>query len=175
LDTTQWTAEAFPGWNQDWQKSLEVLPGESESDLGCDEWETQPTLLIQRDTFANMFHDSEDFFNTFIALAILQWNTDNLQIIIADLYPKGPFWEMWTRVFSNAGRRIPLTAWDLKTKYGAKKVCYKVKRLTRRRDTRLLLPLTLSVYARTWRWEFTGPRRPSQWRRGARRAREPPL
>ena len=89
-------------------------------------WETRPTLLVQRDTFANMFHNSEDFFNAFIALAILRWNTADLQVIVADLYPKGPFWDMWSKVFSNVGRQKPLTAWDLKTKYGAKKVCFKV-------------------------------------------------
>jgi hypothetical protein len=132
LNSTLWTADAFPGWNQDWQKSLDILPGQSESDLGCDIWETQPTLLIQRDTFANMFHNSEDFFNAFIALAILRWNTADLQVIIADLYPKGPFWDMWSRVFSNVARRKPLTAWDLKTKYGAKKVCFKVNRHEKR-------------------------------------------
>jgi hypothetical protein len=79
-----------------------------------------------------MFHNSEDFFNAFIALAILRWNTADLQVIIADLYPKGPFWDMWSRVFSNVARRKPLTAWDLKTKYGAKKVCFKVNRHEKR-------------------------------------------
>ena len=124
----------------------------SEAALGCDVWEDQPTLVVQRDTFANFFHgerpaawglfdsvvrtatgltvpspstpDSEDFFNVFVALAVLQWSTDDLQMVIADLYPKGPFWDMWSRVF--AGRRPPLTAWDLKKRYGkSSRVCYR--------------------------------------------------
>jgi len=79
--------------------------------------------VLQRDTFANFFHDSEDFFNVFIALAVLQWPTSDLQVVLADLYPKGPFWDIWSRVF--AGKRPPLTAWDLKTKYKGGKVCYR--------------------------------------------------
>eukprot|EP00614_Pseudopedinella_elastica_P013743 CAMPEP_0172585074 /NCGR_PEP_ID=MMETSP1068-20121228/4546_1 /TAXON_ID=35684 /ORGANISM="Pseudopedinella elastica, Strain CCMP716" /LENGTH=568 /DNA_ID=CAMNT_0013379417 /DNA_START=188 /DNA_END=1895 /DNA_ORIENTATION=- len=122
-DPSEWKKAAFPGWNEDWFKSLDTGRAE-DTDLGCDHWEEQPTLLLQRDTFANFFHDSEDFFNTFIALAVLKWPTDDLQVIITDLYPKGPFWDMWSRVF--AGRRAPLTAWDLKTKYGKQsRVCYR--------------------------------------------------
>ena len=46
----------------------------------------------------NFFHDSEDFVNTLIALAILEWNVKDLQILITDLYPKGPFWPIWDRL-----------------------------------------------------------------------------
>jgi len=54
---------------------------------------------------------------------VLKWSTKNLQIIVADLYPKGPFYDIWEKVF--AGDRPPLTAWDLKSKYGAKKLCFR--------------------------------------------------
>ena len=80
------------GWNEDWRKAFVELPGSSDSELECDVWVEEPTLILQRDTFANFFHNSEDFFNTFIALAVLKWNTRDLQIILGDLYPKGPFW-----------------------------------------------------------------------------------
>ena len=127
LDASLWRPEAFPGWNLDWQKALEVVPSDSVTDpLQCDVWEETPTLLLQRDTFANFFHDSEDFFNTFIALAVLQWSTRDTQVVLADLYPKGPFWDMWDRVFNGGGDgRGPLTAWDLKKKYGGRRVCYR--------------------------------------------------
>jgi hypothetical protein len=35
-----------------------------------------------------------------------------VQIYLLDLYPKGPFWDMWSRVFN--GGRPPKMAWDLK-------------------------------------------------------------
>lgn len=56
---------------------------------GCDVYEDAPTLIIERDTFANFFHNSEDFFNTFLALAILRWPMRDLQILLTDIYPKG--------------------------------------------------------------------------------------
>jgi hypothetical protein len=50
------------------------------SALGCDEWVEHPVLLVQRDTFANFFHDSEDFVNAFLAMAILGWNLKDTQV-----------------------------------------------------------------------------------------------
>lgn len=47
--------------------------------------------IVQRDTFANLFHDSEDFVNAFLAMAILRMAPGETQIFITDLYPKGPF------------------------------------------------------------------------------------
>ena len=58
----------------------------------CDEWIEHPALLTQRDTFANFFHDSEDFFNVFIAMAVLEWTPQQTQMLLTDLYPEGPFW-----------------------------------------------------------------------------------
>ena len=129
LDRSLWKAEAFPGWNVDWQKALEVVDAADAADgdpLACDVWVEEPTLLLQRDTFANFFHDSEDFFNAFIALAVLGWNTRDLRVVLADLYPKGPFWDLWGRVFfGGVPGREPLTAWDLKKRYAGKTVCFK--------------------------------------------------
>jgi hypothetical protein len=123
LNQELWQKRNFPGWNLDWKEAFTPLPGSSTSELECDAWIEEPTLLVQRDTFANFFHDSEDFVNVFIALAVLQWSTKDLQLIVADLYPKGPFYDIWEKVF--AGRHTPLTAWDLKTKYGAKNLCFR--------------------------------------------------
>ena len=39
-----------------------------------------------------LFVFSEDFFNVFIAMAVLRWTAGNTQIYLTDLYPKGPFW-----------------------------------------------------------------------------------
>ena len=61
--------------------------------------------------------------NAFIALAVLRWSTADLQILLTDIYPEGPFWDMWSRVFR--GTRPPLTAWQIGQKYGAKNVCFK--------------------------------------------------
>ena len=105
-----WYERLFPGWNADWTTSAykqipstELHYSDSSSSSSsssakealegfCDEWVENPTLIVQRDTFANFFHDSEDFFNVFIALAILKWNRADTQIMLTDLYPKGPFW-----------------------------------------------------------------------------------
>ena len=58
----------------------------------CEEWVSHPVLVTQRDTFANFFHDSEDFFNVFIAMAVLDYMPGQVQMYLTDLYPKGPFW-----------------------------------------------------------------------------------
>jgi len=58
-------------------------------------------LLLQRDTFANLFHNGEDFFNTFLAYSILEWNLEDSAIWITDLYPTGPFYDIWSKVFSS--------------------------------------------------------------------------
>lgn len=115
--TNEWQAKHFPGWNVNWFHGFQSV-----NDLQCDVHESAPTLIIERDTFANFFHDSEDFVNTLIALAVLEWKVQDLQILITDLYPRGPFWPIWERVFF--GGRKPLTAWDLKQKYGTKNVCF---------------------------------------------------
>ncbi|KAH8065127.1 hypothetical protein JL722_2033 [Aureococcus anophagefferens] len=88
-----WRTEHFPGWNAHWADAFARV-----DDLECDVWEDAPTLVVERDTFANLFHDSEDFVNAFIALAVLRWSTADLQILLTDIYPEGPFWDMWSRV-----------------------------------------------------------------------------
>lgn len=52
----------------------------------------EKTKVVQRDTFANLFHDSEDFVNAFLAMAILKKRPAEVQMLLTDLYPKGPFW-----------------------------------------------------------------------------------
>ena len=42
--------------------------------------------MMQRDTFANLFHDSEDFFNLFLTLAMLQ--VPQLPIVTYRYLPK---------------------------------------------------------------------------------------
>jgi hypothetical protein len=112
---------------------LDVIPvSASNRDEICSEWiEDRTVMLAERDTFANFFHDSEDFVNMFLALSILQVKPKDLQVFLMDLYPKGPFWEMWSEVYSH--HHQTLTAWDLKQKFansrgsGQKKkyICFK--------------------------------------------------
>jgi len=123
-------ASHFPGWNANYHKSFLALPPEPEGSSGglqCDVWVDEPTLLLERDTFANLFHNSEDFFNTFLALAILRWPVANLQVLLTDLFPPGPFAPLWTKVFRGRPGQSPepLFAHDLARKYGDKKVCFK--------------------------------------------------
>lgn len=93
----QWQSKFMPGWNEDWTTSSyqQIDNTSKNSQLGegtCDEWIDHPVLIVQRDTFANFFHDSEDFINVFIAMTVLQMKFENIQIYLTDLYPKGPFW-----------------------------------------------------------------------------------
>jgi hypothetical protein len=73
-DTTLWKGEVMPGWNEDWTtNAVKTVPSlrshrpthgasgaAGEGDGGgvvCDEWVDHPVLVVQRDTFANFFHD----------------------------------------------------------------------------------------------------------------------
>ncbi|CAN0446857.1 unnamed protein product, partial [Ectocarpus sp. 8 AP-2014] len=105
------------GWNADWTtKSFQPV-----DQLECDGWVDHPVMVIQRDTFANLFHDSEDFVNAFLAMSILRKRPADVQVLLTDLYPRGPFWPMWDKVFGVG--RPTLTAWDVGLEYGALKVC----------------------------------------------------
>ena len=189
LDTQLWQSKYMPGWNADiTTEAIEIvnkinhtpegknegrnvgrnLDPRSGSGVVCDEWVDHPVLIVQRDTFANFFHDrcvlcavcvcvawgcavwgaflfiffqlistgfflstvffeshlmlldlifpylispphhpisppfippllplSEDFFNVFIAMAVLEWKKKDTQIFLTDLYPKGPFWYLF--------------------------------------------------------------------------------
>ena len=130
-DRTHWDAKYLPGWNADLTvKSMELIPPSNspeqiEKAYACSEWIEHNVLLIQRDTFANFFHDSEDFVNAFLALAVLEWKRGDTQIIITDLFPEGPFWDIWSKVYSSSWgseqdvtKRRVVTAWDLSQKYG---------------------------------------------------------
>ena len=116
-DKKLWKAEYFPGWNVNWFHSFE------QKRPTCDITIKEPSLIVERDTFANFFHNSEDFFNTFIALAILRWPLKNLRIFLTDLYPKGPFWPMWSEVF-NDNVHEPLDAFSIAEKFKDKTVCF---------------------------------------------------
>lgn len=88
--STNWQGRFMPGWNEHWSfNGFQPNHGPFQ----CQNYvEDHNVLVVQRDTFANFFHDSEDFTNTFLALAILEWSLNNTQIYLTDLYPKGPFW-----------------------------------------------------------------------------------
>ena len=126
VDGKLWRDEFMPGWNAEWTtKAMETVPPDRA--VECDEWVEHPVLVVQRDTFANFFHDSEDFVNVFLSLAILRWNIGDTQIYLTDLYPQGPFWEMWSKVFSSPKHQT-LTAWDLRNIHGKdtnRRVCFK--------------------------------------------------
>lgn len=86
-----WQKRFLPGWNSDLTVSaLETVP--TPSDYKCSEKVEHRVLLHQRDTFANFFHDSEDFVNVFLAMAVLKWRRGDTQIVLTDLFPHGPFW-----------------------------------------------------------------------------------
>jgi hypothetical protein len=116
IDNNLWQSKYMPGWNADLTtECVEII---NTSPI-CDEWINEPVMIIQRDTFANFFHDSEDFFDVFLGMAILDWSKKDTQFFLTDLYPRGPFWDLWSKVFtSNNKDRKTMTSWDLKLKYG---------------------------------------------------------
>jgi hypothetical protein len=127
-DTTVWQGKFMPGWNVDLTTKAFQQLDEEESKHGrdlCSVWIDHPVIFQQRDTFANFFHDSEDFVNVFLAFSVLQWKPMDVQVMLTDLYPEGPFWDMWSRVFSHGNQAM--TAWDIKQKYGhtSGHVCFK--------------------------------------------------
>ena len=70
-DEELWQSKHMPGWNEDWTiNALEVVQAVHSDRNGnttkraldqkgviCDEWVDHPVLVVQRDTFANFFHD----------------------------------------------------------------------------------------------------------------------
>lgn len=95
----------------------------------CFKVHTQYTLplyhppLTSFSFLSTVFHNSEDFFNTFLSLAILRWPIRSLQIVLTDIFPEGPFFPMWSKVFK--GTNPPIMAHDMAKLYGNKNVCYK--------------------------------------------------
>ena len=81
----------MPGWNQDWTTKAVSFVGEGRA-AECGEWVSHNVLVVQRDTFANFYHDSEDMVNAFLAMAVLGWSLNDTQVMLTDLYPEGPFW-----------------------------------------------------------------------------------
>lgn len=73
-------------------RGMEIIDPAEGAEVECDEWIDHQVLVVQRDTFANFFHDSEDFFNVFVAMAVLRWSSKDTQIFLTDLFPEGPFW-----------------------------------------------------------------------------------
>jgi hypothetical protein len=86
-----WHGVAMPGWNAALTVDA-VQFVDSQQAVQCDEWIDHKVLITQRDTFANFFHDSEDFVNVFLAMSILEWSSADTQMFLTDLYPQGPFW-----------------------------------------------------------------------------------
>eukprot|EP00607_Mallomonas_marina_P003658 CAMPEP_0182426666 /NCGR_PEP_ID=MMETSP1167-20130531/13178_1 /TAXON_ID=2988 /ORGANISM="Mallomonas Sp, Strain CCMP3275" /LENGTH=668 /DNA_ID=CAMNT_0024608273 /DNA_START=139 /DNA_END=2145 /DNA_ORIENTATION=+ len=146
----RWQEKYMPGWNADLTVKAykQVSPGALHPT--CEQYIDHNILMIQRDTFANFFHDSEDLVNAFLSLAILKWKLSDTQLYFTDLYPEGPFWSIWQKAFSSHSPPAhsstlssdalslsdptvggPLTAWDLRQLYGphnkrpAKKTCFR--------------------------------------------------
>lgn len=70
-DEELWQSKFMPGWNEDWTvNALEIVSAVhteingsttkrvlDHKEVICDEWVDHPVLVVQRDTFANFFHD----------------------------------------------------------------------------------------------------------------------
>lgn len=154
LEPTKWIEKSMPGWNADWTTKavISIVDDPMNKMLECSEWVEHPVLVVQRDTFANFFHDSEDFINAFLTMAVLEWNLGETQIYLTDLFPEGPFWDIWGTIFGRGYRadnkihyqetvtkrtkigKPPMSSWDLRSHFGKtasgasninNRVCYK--------------------------------------------------
>ena len=103
--TSEWKDNQLPGWNLDWMVGGLSTDGQVE----CQSIEEKPLLIIQRHGFANFYHDSEDFFNAFLALLITGLRPDQVRVLIADLFPWGPFESFWKHLFLEVK-----TAWEVR-------------------------------------------------------------
>lgn len=92
INHQHWDPKFYPGWNADWIPGAVRVAGNNEVSCPSSPSSVSKALLLQRDTFANFFHDSEDFVNAFLSLAILQWSLSETQLLLTDLHPRGPFW-----------------------------------------------------------------------------------
>lgn len=90
-----WKSSLMPGWNSDLTVGAYRRVSDAE-EVACSAWIEHPVLMQERDTFANFFHDSEDFVNAFLAMAVLEWTPQDTQVFLMDLYPEGPFWSVET-------------------------------------------------------------------------------
>ena len=102
---TEWKENQLPGWNHDWM----VGGLATDRPVDCTTAETTPLLIIQRHGFANFYHDSEDFFNAFLALLITGLRPDQVRVLLGDLYPWGPFEGFWKHLFPDVR-----TAWEMR-------------------------------------------------------------
>eukprot|EP01033_Poteriospumella_lacustris_P001401 gene1401-1017_t len=60
-----WQSRVMPGWNADLTTGAyrHIRELKNADQVQCDTWIEHPVLMQERDTFANFFHDSEDFVN----------------------------------------------------------------------------------------------------------------
>ena len=113
----------FPGWQKEWMNRFTATDDADSGMLECDMWEEVPTFLVQRHGFANMYHGSEDFFNTFLALAILNIPVNYARFMLSDLYPWGGYEGIWKELYRGAAPTFQ--AWDFQTHYKCKRVCFR--------------------------------------------------
>lgn len=97
-----WKSSFMPGWNSDLTVGAYKHISQVEGSVECSTWIDHTVLLQERDTFANFFHDSEDFVNAFLAMAILELKPRGTQLFLMDLYPEGPFWYVNNYVLFNS-------------------------------------------------------------------------
>ena len=67
FSTALWQPRFMPGWNADFTTGAvrsvadinagDGVTGTAADAVVCDEWVDHPVLIVQRDTFANFFHD----------------------------------------------------------------------------------------------------------------------
>ena len=100
-----WRDDQLPGWNREWM----VGGLATDNQIPCQSFEEKTLIIVQRDSFANLYHDSEDFFNIFLALLITELRPDQVRVLLADLYPWGPFESFWKHLFPDVR-----TAWEMR-------------------------------------------------------------
>mmetsp|Transcript_19965 Transcript_19965/g.28603 ORF Transcript_19965/g.28603 Transcript_19965/m.28603 type:complete len:582 (+) Transcript_19965:16-1761(+) len=64
--------------------------------------EELPTYLLARDEDCeNSFHSTADFMNMFLVKSVLQSKADNMQVMLFDKHPDGPYLELIQQAFAN--------------------------------------------------------------------------
>ncbi|KAK4275380.1 hypothetical protein QN277_018472 [Acacia crassicarpa] len=73
-----------------------------EKDFACDEWIEEPTLLVTRFEYANMFHTITDWYSAYVSSRVTGL-PNRPQLIFVDGHCMTPLEETWKALFSSVG------------------------------------------------------------------------
>jgi hypothetical protein len=96
---SEWRDDHFPRRNGRRNHTLIVDGLGIDRDVDCRDAEARPLLIIQGQDLTDFHSSYQSLFNAFNALLITGLRPDEVRVLLADLYPWGPFEAFWRRLF----------------------------------------------------------------------------